>query len=406
MPNVKSTKLLQKRSDQAVVSFHKYYASIWTEERWHGTLYPALCQPTRYCALLNLYVQRDQALKAVVGESGSSEDLRDFKLPQIQSTKEVVHDGLKVILPEVKQGYSSTTFPPPTRIEMQHEGTHLSHWNMDGASVLAACMLQVRPGEQVLDLCAAPGGKSLVLAQMLWPDSHAGALFNGTADDRQVNSFLQSNEVDQGRNRRLSANLQSYLPEHLFSNKAIQVTCIDGTSKSAAEELTLGEGGYDKVLVDAPCSSERHIVHAHLKASSSGQIAEEMANWKPSHSKTLAKTQVSLLMTALKAVRTGGIVVYATCSISDDENDQVIERVIELVKKERKRHPDRHAWKIKLDIRFEQDQPAKELLDSLTERTKHGRIALPDHAYGGRWGPLYFCSLQKVACHNKVIGDG
>jgi len=274
---------------------------------------------------------------------------------------------------------------------------------MDGASILAAHMLQVQPGDRVLDLCAAPGGKSLVLAQALWPSLHATEISSPSSDLQSVGSFLHSNEFDSSRNKRLASNLQSYLPAELIAMNAIQIVRVDGTEKSAAEELPFGQGGYDKVLLDAPCSSERHIIHAYVKTTSSGHIAEEMTNWKASHSKTLARTQTALLMTALRAVKIGGTVVYATCSLSREENDDVIERIVETVKRERKRNSEspRHAWKLKFDARFEDDDSARAILDNMTEKTKYGRIALPDHVSGGKWGPLYFCILQKIACKNK-----
>ncbi|KAJ9650612.1 hypothetical protein H2198_010084 [Neophaeococcomyces mojaviensis] len=403
MPSVKVTKALQKRSDQALESFHKYYASIWTEERWHNTLFPALSQPTRYCALLNQYVNSEDVLRALQGSENSSEDIADFNLPQLGATGESSTSKAALCGLMVKQKSSEKPFPTPIQIELAVTGTRLSHWNMDGASVLAAHMLQVRSTDQVLDLCAAPGGKSLVLAQTLWPSLHASRELESKQDVQNFESRLHSNESDLSRNKRLAANLQSYLPSQLIDTKAVQIIRIDGTEKSAVDELPLGKSGYDKVLVDAPCSSERHIIHAYLKAASSGQIAEEMANWKPSHSKTIAKTQAALLITALKSVKIGGTVVYATCSISSEENDDVIERTIETTRKERKRNPDstQHAWKIEFDTRFEDDESSKAILDSMTEKTKYGRIALPDHAAGGKWGPLYFCVMQKMPYKSK-----
>jgi 16S rRNA C967 or C1407 C5-methylase (RsmB/RsmF family) len=173
--------------------------------------------------------------------------------------------------------------------------------------------------------------------------------------------------------------------------------CIDGSEKSAATDLPFGEGGYSKVLLDAPCSSERHIIHAHVKANASGQIAEEMSNWKSSHSKTLAKTQIALLLTAVKAVKIGGSVLYATCSISQEENDDVVDRLLETLKRDRKKSPSARAgWKIKVDTSFKDKVQARAVLEHMIETTKHGRIALPDHVAGGRWGPLYFCVIKKV----------
>lgn len=73
-----------------------------------------------------------------------------------------------------------------------------------------------------------------------------------------------------------------------------------------------------QVLVDVPCSSERHLIHDE----------SELRKWTPRRSATLAKKQYELLLAALRTVRVGGIVVYSTCSISSLENDGVIAKVL------------------------------------------------------------------------------
>lgn len=393
MPNVKATKALQKRSDQALDAFNKYYAGIWGEERWHDSLFPAMNKPTRYSALINQYANTSnvETLLCKDGENdcealrfGSSENPNGPPLVYVKT--------------------SENAFPPPIPVISADSGSRLySHWNMDAASVIAAHMLGVKPGDKVLDLCAAPGGKSIVLAQMLWPGMHAEIPLTGDSDAKQEDSNLHSNEFDKTRNARLESNLKSYLPQTLLTDNYVKVLRIDGSEKSAAADLPLGEDGYDKVLLDAPCSSERHIIHAYVKANASGQIADEMSNWKSSHSKTLAKTQLALLLTAVKAVKIGGSILYATCSISHEENDDVVERVLDALKRDRKKSSGAPtAWRIKVEISSKDETQPDSVLDSMTEKTKYGRIALPDHPAGGRWGPLYFCTLKKVPRDSKV----
>lgn len=386
MPNVKATKALQKRSEQALDAFHKYYATLWGQTRWQDSLFPALSETTRYCAFMNQYVDCSNAELLLCKDPGENDELFKFEL-QTPSTK----------FPLMYAKGPDSTFPTPVSVPSMEHGSRLqSHWNMDAASVLAACMLKVEPGERVLDLCAAPGGKSIVLAQMLWPSLYADKSSTANINNNQAPSILHSNEFDKTRHTRLESNLKSYLPQSLLTDNLVKVLRIDGSEKSAVADLPFGEGGYDKVLVDAPCSSERHIIHAHLKAKSGGQISYEMGNWKSSHSKTLAKTQVALLMTALKAVRIGGSVVYATCSISQEENDDVIDRALEACKRDKKKaNNSTHEWQVKVDDSFKEDAQLQTILDAMTEATKHGRIALPDHQAGGRWGPLFFVVLKK-----------
>jgi len=398
MPNTKATKALQKRSDAALESFHRYYATLWGEERWQS-LFAALILSTRYCALVNRFAIQAEVQDLLKNDfDHSTPNFKPILVPMMSSER-------KVHFPVVVQSSTSHSFPVPSQVSSNKAGgPMLSHWNMDLASVLAACVLRARPGNRVLDLCAAPGGKSLALAQMLWPELYADHTSSSQSTSEIQSTCLHSNEFDHARHKRLLANMQSYLPPSLFADDAVKVVRIDGTDKSAVHELPLGPGSYDKVLLDAPCSSERHVIQAHVKAASAGQVADEIANWKSSHTKSLAKTQAALLMTALKAVKLGGKVLYATCSISQEENDNVIERAMEAVKRERKKNSDsaQSAWKIRVDSAFESDASGKDLLESMTEATKYGRIALPDHPAGGRWGPLYFCLIQKVPYKGKT----
>lgn len=386
MPNIKATKAHQKRSDAVLESFHKYYAAIWGEERWFDALYPALSRTTRYCALVNLFGDAVEVKDDLHASRAHTPGIS----PEGTSEPSHANDGLQILVHD-----DDSTFPTPRQVASNFPGdTVLSHWNLDYASVLAACLLHVQPGEKVLDLCAAPGGKSIVLAQMLWPNLHHST--NSPATDESV---LHSNELDQTRHKRLLANLQSYLPSQLFAANTVNVLRVDGASKTAVEELPLGPCGYDKVLVDAPCSSERHIIHAHTKAVMAGQVSEEMSNWKSSHTKTLARTQLALLMTALKAVKLDGTVLYATCSLSSEENDMVINRAIEAVKKQRS--ATEPIWKAQIVTEYGDTARVRAVIDATTEATTHGRIALPDHPAGGKWGPLYFCVLRKIACNSR-----
>lgn len=308
------TKAEQKRSSQAAEAFHSYYAATWGAERWEGTLLPALLAPTRHAALVNTFATDDKLLAELNASPLSN-------LPCLQSEID--------------------TFVAPRKTP----SGLLSHYNLDAASVLAVKVLDVQPEHNVLDMCAAPGGKSVVISQY-----------------KPVS--LHSNEIDSARNKRLAANLKAYLP----SDFNLKVLKVDATDKRAIFPLRQ----YDRILVDAPCSSERHILHKYAAKST----ADEMMNWKPSHTKTLAKTQAALLLAALRLIKPGGRVVYATCSLSTEENDGVIEQCRQ-----------------KVDFEVIDD----EALDDISEKTKMGRIVLPDHKNGGRWGPLYFCVLTKLA---------
>jgi 16S rRNA C967 or C1407 C5-methylase (RsmB/RsmF family) len=179
----------------------------------------------------------------------------------------------------------------PGRPESHLDGL-LKPYFLDGASVRAARALGVQPGDTVLDMCAAPGGKTLVLALAL-----AGS------------GLLVSNDRSADRRSRLKRVVEEHLPVELRS--VVTVTGYDATRWGLHEQ-----GVYDKILLDAPCSSERHLVHspAHL------------AQWSPNRTKSLAQQALAMLCAALEALKPGGRLLYSTCSISPEENQDLLER--------------------------------------------------------------------------------
>jgi len=215
-----------------------------------------------------------------------------------------------------------------------------AHYVMDQASIRAAEALHVLPGDQVLDLCAAPGGKTLVLLEKL-----------------QGKGLLIANEWSRDRRGRLTKVIEEHVPEEFKKN--IQVTGYDGNQFGLKRPDT-----FDRVLLDSPCSSERHLLLED----------PEMKDWKISRTKQLMQRQYSLLCSALLSLKPGGTLVYSTCSISNLENDGVIERLLK--KKE---------GSVALDL----DHPDFQDL----ERSKFGFQIFPDRAQGA--GPIYFSRLKK-----------
>jgi len=211
-------------------------------------------------------------------------------------------------------------------------------YHLDEASVLAARALPRKKGDRVLDMCSAPGGKALAM------------LFEADASQ----SFVL-NERSATRRARLSRVLSEFLGDaHPFS---IKVTGHDATKWGLYEK-----DAYDAILLDAPCSSERHLL----------EKPELIKQWSPHRTKTLAIQQFAMLAAACAAVKKEGYILYATCSISPLENDDVIDK---LFKK-------RDGFRV-TPIQFEKGEP-----------TKHGWIFLPDAC---KAGPLYLCLIQKVS---------
>lgn len=389
-----------KREPSREESFHKHYAGVWGEERWRDSLYPSLARPTRHGALVNQFLPPAVFQGALQAAGISLEDLESVAL--LKSSKDSGNHKsasrcfvrrLRADFASDHDGAESLSFPHPQMSEKLDTHSQLmTHWNMDAASVLAASLLDVRPGEKILDLCAAPGGKSIGLAQDLFFQIGADLDSHDGAPNHTARGLLCSNEADRPRFRRLNENLKAYVP----SSPNVKCTNINAIAPDAHRELATA-GGWDKILVDAPCSSERHIIHAHMKAQASGRISPEMANWRPGSTKRLQEMQVKLLMTALRLLKNDGNILYATCSIEPGENDGVVEKVRAQVAKERKRGL--ITWDVQLDDICVQDKAGKlqnHLELNWAERTTHGWIVLPDHRGGGRWGPLFFTKLSKL----------
>ncbi len=168
-------------------------------------------------------------------------------------------------LPEARDG----------RLEVQDEG-----------SQLVALAVGARPGERVLDACAGAGGKTLAL----WTAMRGQGELVAIEPDKKKREELQRRLKGAGARVRIEGTELEALPESL-------------------------RGHFDRVLVDAPCTGTGTLRrHPDLK-------------WRldPADPKREAGRQIRLLGAALAALRPGGRLVYATCSVLAEENEWVVE---------------------------------------------------------------------------------
>ena len=215
---------------------------------------------------------------------------------------------------------------------------------LDAASLAVARALAVSPGQAVLDLCAAPGGKTLVLACALGGDGK-----------------LVANERSATRRGRLRRVLEDHLPPELRGVLTV-------TSHDAARWGIYEPNAYDRVLADVPCSSERHVM----------QSAGDLARWSASRPRRLAQAAYAIGCAAVDSVRTGGMVAYSTCALSPLENDGVVGRLIK-----------RGSGVLSIA----RDAPSTDSSPLVWEPTEFGAVILPDRNNGA--GPMYFALLQK-----------
>jgi len=240
-------------------------------------------------------------------------------------------------------------------VEYKIEGAEKSYF-LDSASIFAASCLPVEGVENILDLCAAPGGKTLVLASRM---------------DGETRLF--SNERSPERKKRLAIVVQTCLPEEISSR--IEVSCSDG-----AKWCTKKTECFERILLDAPCSSERHVI----------ADPKYLNQWSPSRIKTVTTEQWALLSCAFRLLVPGGILLYSTCALCPEENDGMIERLTKKFSAS--------------SFSLLEPVPDKSIIGKCTplnpllefpgfEKTQYGYMILPDKQQGA--GPIYFSIIRK-----------
>ena len=158
----------------------------------------------------------------------------------------------------------------------------------DPSTLLSVSLLDPQPGQAVLDLCAAPGGKTCHIAERMKNEGQLSAL-----DIRESRLKLLRENCDRMR-----------------------VTCA---TLGQADETTAGEAKFDRVLVDVPCTN-------------TGVIRRRLdLRWRlsPGQTKRLADEQLQLLVRAAAHAKPDGQLVYSTCSIEPEENEQLVARFLE-----------------------------------------------------------------------------
>jgi 16S rRNA C967 or C1407 C5-methylase (RsmB/RsmF family) len=225
-------------------------------------------------------------------------------------------------------------FPQP---ELTEAG-YMNYFLMDAASILPVEALDLHPGDKVVNLCAAPGGKSFLCALKL-----------------KNQGMLVSNDRSAARRARITRIFNDYFPK--TEQKNHKVTGQDATKWSLYEKSV-----YDKVLLDAPCSSERLIL----------EDSKELSMWAAGRTKAIAVSQFAMLASSLDIVKVGGTIVYSTSALSQLENDDII----------RKLHLKRpHRFEV-LHREFPFGAP-----------TEYGWQILPDDS---GWGPFYLSMVRRL----------
>jgi len=474
----------------ALAAFDKHFAAAYGS-RWQA-LRSALERPVEHVAWVNPFVASTDSVLAAfdrpcwashVHPSGCHLLARCDETAELPTAVQVCSAGLR-----------SSALP-------QAAAMLTSHYALDGASPLPALALAPRPGMRVLDLCAAPGGKTLCLTGQLFGGAFDGAppstqtavavatasprgsgtgsepgLVDGDSSDSapppppppaplpapplpapapvpepraaplaappaappdeeslpSARTLLISNDRSNPRRARLRRVIEEFVPRALLK-EATELPASTWRTERAVERATAatagagareghagveshapvgvslgalavtgvdasawGRGpaapawslvGFDRILVDAPCSSERHFLHAGP--------ADADAMWSRARLKRDAALQLAILRNGVRLLAVGGRLVYSTCSLADEENDGVVAKLLA--------HK-RHGAGMRLASPFVnlEGTAVAPLLEGVT-RTKCGALMLPDRS---RFGPLYWAVLERKTSVAEAAADG
>jgi 16S rRNA (cytosine967-C5)-methyltransferase len=198
-------------------------------------------------------------------------------LALMRAMNEPLETVVRLVRGEPPRGAEPTDIPGAYRVD-RVDDLAVSEgriWPQSRASQLAGLVVGAQEGERVLDLCAAPGGKTSQLA-----------------------GEVTAVEIDQNR--------ASELRENLATLGRTNVTVVEADGTALPPELT----GFDRALVDAPCSGLGVL----------GQRPD--LRWRAS---PLPELQLALLRSAAERVKAGGTIVYSVCTINREENEAVVD---------------------------------------------------------------------------------
>lgn len=215
---------------------------------------------------------------------------------RVNTSKISVEDFLKISpfelepVPWTKNGfYYDHRKYTPSKHPYYYAGLY---YIQEPSAMTPASVLDIEDGDVVLDICAAPGGKSTELAAKL----------NGTG-------ILISNDISNSRAKALLKNLE------LFGIGNMCVVSEPPNNLSKAFEDT-----FDKILIDAPCSGE-----GMFRKSSSMMTA-----WENNGTELFARLQRGILNEACKMLKPGGKLLYSTCTFSPEEDERSVEYLLSI----------------------------------------------------------------------------
>jgi NOL1/NOP2/sun family putative RNA methylase len=243
--------------------------------------------------MINLPIAFTEKMREILGEEygaflASYEEPRNFGL-RVNTGKLTTEEFCQMApfhltrIPWVKNGFYYEEQDAPSRHPFYHAGLY---YLQEPSAMTPASRLPVEPGDKVLDLCAAPGGKATEL----------GAKLKGEG-------LLVANDISASRARALLKNVEVFgIPNSFLINE------VPGKIADRFEAF------FDKILVDAPCSGEGMF----------RKDPDVAKAWDPEKPLACARIQKEIISQAARMLKPGGLLLYSTCTFSPEENEQVI----------------------------------------------------------------------------------
>lgn len=246
-------------------------------------------------------------------------------------------------VPWCKEGFYYDAIEKPAKHPYYFAGLY---YIQEPSAMSPGAYLPITPGDRVLDLCAAPGGKSTQLAARM-----------------KQQGVLVSNDISATRVKALLKNLENFgVRNNIVTSE---------TSNRLAKSWT---GYFDKILIDAPCSGEG-MFRKNESATKS---------WETYGVEYCANLQQGILEDAVKLLKSEGMILYSTCTFSPEENEGMIDQFL-------KKHPDFHVVPLTPVGGISHGKP--EWIDA-DEQLK-GALRLWPHHLAGEGH--FVCLLQRIA---------
>jgi len=259
-------------------------------ERQGGIYYDGGMEKDKFCLPRDFVEEMKELLGDEYEEFEKSYENNKFvglRRNPLKATKEAFEENVPFSLENVEWAEEGYYYDPE-----EHPGRSVLHeagafYIQEPSAMSAVSLLDPKPGDYVLDLCAAPGGKSTQIAGRLLGEG-----------------LLVTNEIMKNRSPILSQNI-----ERMGVRNAL---VLNESSQSLSPKFY---SFFDKILVDAPCSGE-------------GMFKKEenaVGEWSLENVKMCHERQLDILEEAAKMLKTGGILTYSTCTFNKLENEGTVE---------------------------------------------------------------------------------